>query len=530
MWPPQTGAGAAARPAQPAGAAWPPQTGAPIYGAPGYVGMPAPVPGAYAPGWYQYKPLQPPGESYRKVLTILALVASSLLILGGLFLVAVLFIFMVILTLNAEGQDLVVYNILLMAALVALPGGVACLYHSIRSLTRHPSAPFHLPSVWVWLSATVVALATGIALFLSGQPSGPLMMVEPLVLLSGILPAFTVLALTQQRLRQQTSWRRLVLALVTGGTLGVAVGVLVESGMVLQLVQLFHLNDLSTTEISNDQLSNHRYFLALFLLLAVCAPLAEETSKQIGGFFLLPRIKSRSEAFLIGMAAGIGFNIVETSQYLGIAQGDWIAVAIQRVGAGLVHGMGAAMAGLGWYYLFRGKTLSRRWQIGLGCLAYAYLQHALLNGGELIVASQLPNLHANVLSLHLDSGTFFAFLVYLLILIVLWRVTGWLCRAEPLTPSTESSEDGAPAQVGANVAALAIPPRMNVSGAGAASAAPRVGLAHETYRAAPPAGPPANSPPGLSPAPSEQAALPGNTEPGSVPTEHMSNDKQGGTQ
>lgn len=529
MWPPQTGAGAAARRAQPAGAAWPPQTGAPIYGAPGYAGLPAPAPGAYAPGWYFYKPLQPPGESYRKVLTILALVASSLLILGGLFLIAVIFIFALILTLGAEGQDLAVYNTLLMAALVALPGGAACLYHCIRALTRHPSAPFSLPSVWVWLSATAVALATGVALFLSSQPSGPLAMVEPLVLLSGILPAFTILALTQQRLRQHTSWRRLVLALVTGGTLGVAVGLVVELGMVTQLVQLFHLNDLSTTEISNEQLSNQNYFLALFLLLAVCAPLAEETSKQIGGFFLLPRIKSRSEAFLIGMAAGIGFNIVETSQYLGIAQGDWIAVAIQRVGAGLVHGMGAAMAGLGWYYLFRGKTLSRRWQIGLGCLAYAYLQHALLNGGELIVASQLPNLHANVLSLHLDSGTFFAFLLYLLILVVLWRVTGWLRHAEPLNPSAGPPGDGAQALVAANVAALAIPTRMNVSGAGAANAAPRVGLANETYRAAPSAAPPAANPPSLSPASSGQAALPGSTEPGPVPPERMSNDGQGDT-
>jgi hypothetical protein len=525
IWPPQPGA--PAWPAQPGPAAWPPQTNTPGYmGTPGYAGMPAPA--WYAPGWYAYRPPQPPGESYRKVLSILALIASSLLILGGLVLLALMFL----LALGGEGQDLAIYNILLMAALVAVPGGAACLYHSIRALRRHASAPFSLPSAWVWLGATAVAFTIGIALFLSGLPSGPLALVEPLVLLCGILPAFTILALTQQRLGQQTSWRRLILALVTGATLGVAVGLVVELGMVAQLVRLFHLNNLSTTEISSNQLSNQNYFLALFLLLAVGAPLAEETSKQIGGFFLLPRITSQSEAFLIGMAAGIGFNIVETSQYLGVAQADWIAIAIQRVGAGLIHGMGAAMAGLGWYYVFRGKTLSRRWKIALGCLAYAYLQHALLNGGELIVASQLPTLHVDMFGLRLDSGTFFALILYLAILVVLWRVTGWLRRTEPAGTSAAPPAGVALAVAGANGAAPVSNAPMR---ADATNTAPRIGLANETYHAAqPPAPQPPGqrvaNPPGLPSAAAEQAPFPGSSEPRPAPTEGTNSDEQGGMQ
>jgi RsiW-degrading membrane proteinase PrsW (M82 family) len=374
-----------------------------------------------------------------------------------------------------------------------------------------------------------VAFAAGIALFASGQPSGSLAMVVPLVLLGGLLPAFTILALTQQRLWQQTSWRRLCLALITGGTLGVVVGLVIELGMVAQLVRLFHLINLSTTAITTDQLNNPTYFIALFLLLAVGAPLAEETTKQIGGFFLLPRIKSRSEAFLIGMAAGIGFNIVETSQYLGVAQADWIAIAIQRIGAGLIHGMGAAMAGLGWYYLFRGKAFSHRWKIGLGCLAYAYLQHALLNGGELIVGSQLPMLHVDVLALHLDAGAFFAVILYVLIVVILWRVTGWLRRAEPVSASASASppQGAALAVAGANGTA---PSGSDQQRAEAPNAAARVGLASETYRVSQPLGQHAASPPGPWPAASERTMFPGNLEPRQPPSERMRADEQGGMQ
>lgn len=531
----QPPAGVPARPPQARPAPWPPQQTAGTWahpagtpasrGAPVYATLPLPAPGYYPPGWYAYKPPQPPGESYRKVLSILALIASSLLMLGGLFILGV----MLLLTLNGESEDLEIMNPLVMAALIALAGGTACLYHCIRSLMRRASAPFSLPSAWVWLGATIVAFGAGIALFVSGQPSGPLAMVLPLVLLAGILPAFTILALTQQRLRQQTSWRRLCLALVTGGTLGVLVGGGVELGMVAQLVRLFHLNDLSITSISADQLSDPRYFVALFLLLAVGAPLAEETSKQIGGFFLLPRIKGRSEAFLIGMAAGIGFNIVETSQYLGLAQADWIAVAIQRIGAGLIHGVGAAMAGLGWYYLFRGKTLSRRWKVGLGCLAYAYIQHGMLNGGELIVANQFPDLHVDVFGLHQDAGAFFALILYLAILVVLWRVTGWLRRVEPtVAPASTSAsppESAALTAAGANGAA---PFGSDQRRGDANSVAARVGLASEAYRASQPPGQHTANPPGASSAASEREMPPKNNEQRPPTTEPGSESGQGG--
>ena len=77
------------------------------------------------------------------------------------------------------------------------------------------------------------------------------------------------------------------------------------------------------------------------------APLVEEGVKPLGAILVMPRIRSASEAFLLGLAAGIGFDFVETIGYIGMGEADWISVAIQRVGAGLLHGVGAGMGALG---------------------------------------------------------------------------------------------------------------------------------------------------------------------------------------
>ena len=57
-----------------------------------------------------------------------------------------------------------------------------------------------------------------------------------------------------------------------------------------------------------------------------------------------------------GLAGGIGFDMFETVGYIGQGQADWIYVAIERVGAGLLHGVGAGMSALGWYYLIAARA------------------------------------------------------------------------------------------------------------------------------------------------------------------------------
>ncbi len=424
-------------PGVPPGAhAYPGYASAPGYAAyPAYPGMPG-----YPYGWYPLvRPPRAPGETYHKVLSILTIIAASLLLIGGLGDLVIT----ALVSLVGLGEDLSVITLLLMGGLVSLAGGGAGLYHAIRALMRRPSAPFSLPSFWLLLSLTALILGTGIALLALKQPTGYVALMEPLVLLSGIVPALTVLALGLQRLSSSVSWRRAWLSLTCGATLGVAAAILLELVLTLALLGV------ASTDIDLSTLSSDSSFgtIAFLILGAVIAPLVEETTKQIGGFFLLPRLKGAQEAFLVGLAAGIGFDIVETAGYIGNAQADWVGIAFGRVGAGLLHGVGAAMAGVGWYYLFKGKGTRGRWRIAIGFLVYAYVQHAVFNGGQIILLLQIPSLqtwHIDFFGLRLDITIVFAGVLYLIIVGIMLLVTRWLRRAAPSAAGTSASRSLAP--------------------------------------------------------------------------------------
>jgi RsiW-degrading membrane proteinase PrsW (M82 family) len=417
------------------------------YPYPPYPGMPG-----YPYGWYPPTP-RAPGETYHKVLSILSIIASSLLLLGGLGGLAIV----VLLALAGSGQDLSVINLLVTGTLAGLAGGGASLYHSIRAVMRHRSAPFSLPSFWVLFALTVVILGAGVALFALNEPTGPVELIELLVLLSGIVPALTVLALGSGLLRPGTTWRRAWLALSSGASLSIGLAIVLELVLTVLVLGAASLN----VDLNNLNPNSSFGTIAILILIAVIAPLVEETTKQISGFFLLPRIKGPQEAFLIGLASGIGFAIVETAGYIGSAQADWAGIALGRVGAGLLHGMGAAMAGVGWYYLFRGKGARGRWRLGIGFLAYAYAQHAIFNGGqEALVAfiKPLQTWHFDIFGLRQDITIVYAGVLYVVILVIMLLVIRWLRRSAPAGATTSAA--GRPP----NVPTAASPSRAEASG------------------------------------------------------------------
>ncbi|HEY7355170.1 MAG TPA: PrsW family glutamic-type intramembrane protease [Ktedonobacterales bacterium] len=434
---------------------------------PGYAPYPyPPYPGApgYPYGWYPPRP-RVPGETYHKVLSILSLVASSLLLLGGLGGLAII----ALLALEGDSQDLSSINLLATGTLAGLAGGGAGLYHSIRALMRRPSAPFSLPSFLVLFALTVVILGTGVALFALNQPTGPVELIEPLVLLSGIAPAITVLALGLQTLRPGVTWRRAWLALSSGASLSIGVAIVLELVLTLLVLGVASLN----VDLNNLNPNGSFGTIAILILIAVIAPLVEETTKQFSGFFLLPRLKGPQEAFLIGLASGVGFAIVETAGYIGSAQADWSGIALGRVGAGLLHGMGAAMAGVGWYYLFRGKGVRGRWRLGIGFLAYAYAQHAVFNGGqEALVAfiKPLQTWHFDIFGLRQDITIVYAGVLYIVILVIMLLVIRWLRWSAPAGATTAGAGRPPP-----NVSRAAYTSRTAANSIGpSASAAPNM--------------------------------------------------------
>src|SRR5207244_13430236 len=111
----------------------------------------------------------------------------------------------------------------------------------------------------------------------------------------------------------------------------------------------------------------------------------------LGALRIMRRLRTTASAFLKGMAAGVGFSIFETlSIYVGRGEADWIVVAIERLGAGFLHGVGAGMGALAWYYVVNGKGVRLRWLRAIGCFLYAVVQHGIYNGVAVLVSLPQP--------------------------------------------------------------------------------------------------------------------------------------------
>jgi hypothetical protein len=123
---------------------------------------------------------------------------------------------------------------------------------------------------------------------------------------------------------------------------------------------------------------------------------------------------SAAEAFVLGLACGIGFDLVETSGYIAMGYRDWFDVALQRSSAGLLHGFGAGMVALGWYYLTHRGSHRHRMVLGFGCWVYAVLQHAVWNGSSFLQI--LPAPIGPLLSGNVPLGPY-SFPVFLLVLV-----------------------------------------------------------------------------------------------------------------
>ncbi|HEY0755366.1 MAG TPA: PrsW family glutamic-type intramembrane protease [Ktedonobacteraceae bacterium] len=350
-------------------------------------------------------PTRPRRDIYLLVTGIIAFICSCLVMLAGLASLGIIVLLDLasasIKTTISDGSYFASLMLLLTFALAGLVGGGFCLYHSIRSLfLRKPSRTIWLPGFWVFLLCYLAVLGIGYWLHIQGMDISSPLLTGGLIYLGGIFPALTLMALGLRRLskperdRSQprrgrrmprqwpTSWRRMTLALVSGATLSIGLALLLEFIFELLLAgkQFNALNQfMSNPDAGNPPPSLYALILLVF---AVVAPLVEELAKPLAVVVLIGRVGSKAEAFALGLACGIGFDIVETIGYISSAYNDWLNVALVRAGSGLLHGFGAAMAALGWYYLTHkaeGAWL-RRASLAFACIGYAVLQHALWNG------------------------------------------------------------------------------------------------------------------------------------------------------
>ncbi|GER87864.1 hypothetical protein KDW_20260 [Dictyobacter vulcani] len=300
--------------------------------------------------------------------------------------------------------------------LAGLGGGAFSLYHSIQALRRKkshafkvksiPLGKFKLPWFVLWLALYIVMIIIGLIIRGNDQIASNTLLTIFLVGLAGILPALTIFALAAWRLHNKndergiTTWRRVAVAMTSGATSAILFALIFETILGLIIGAGLQISTLKLDDPNMPIPNDVRAIIYLFLVVAVVAPLVEEGVKPLGVVALIGRIGSAKEAFLLGMACGIGFDLVETAGYISMGYSSWVDVAIQRSSAGLLHSFGAGMTALGWYYLTHSDSLKkRRILIGLGCGLYAILQHAIWNGSFVFQILPAP------IGPYLDKGT-----------------------------------------------------------------------------------------------------------------------------
>jgi RsiW-degrading membrane proteinase PrsW (M82 family) len=360
----------------------------PLAPPPGYNGYASyPPPGYYPYGPYAWQPPEPKRDHYLLAVGIAALVGSSLILLAGLGCLGLLALLAIAPHQNLSASSFFASVVLFIAfAIAGIVGGIAGLYHGIRQVFfRKSSRDFSLPRFWIFVILYLIVIVIGFLLHSQGKDVAYPSLTVVLIFLAGIFPALAVLALGARRLHYPksapwpTSWRRLTLALISGATLSIAIAGGLEFALGILFVQGHAVNPLICADQPNARgCQDPGIYTLLLIMVAIVAPIIEETVKPIAVIVLIGRVRSAAEAFLLGLACGIGFDLIETTGYISSGYNDWLNVAVIRTGAGLLHGFGAAMVALGWYYLTHAKK--RRFLLAFLCWLYAVLQHALWNG------------------------------------------------------------------------------------------------------------------------------------------------------
>jgi RsiW-degrading membrane proteinase PrsW (M82 family) len=438
----------------------------PNAGYPSYQGYVSPPPNApLAPPYsgyngyaniyaYPWQPPLPKRDTYLLAIGITSLVGSILLVLAGLGAIGLLALIAVLphTTLSAS-QYFASIILFISFACAGVVGGCFGLYHSIRSVfLRKPSADFAMPKFWIFVLLYLAVI--GVAYWL--QTRG-LAVTDPpvtaiLIAFAAIFPTLVILALGDRRLhfprkaRWPTSWRRFTLAIVSGATLGVGLAAVFEFILELLLVHGQITNPLLCVDQPNaPNCQNPGVYNIILIVVAVMAPLIEESVKPLAVIVFIGRVRSAAEAFVLGLAAGIGFNLIETTGYISSSYQDWLSIALIRTGAGLLHGFGSAMITLGWYYLTRpGK---HRVLKAAGCWIYAVLQHAVWNGSWGLtllpapVGSFFNNTNVTIGSLSLPSYAIVNIAEALFMLAFFIYMTGRLRTKQPPSPLVAEKVD-----------------------------------------------------------------------------------------
>jgi RsiW-degrading membrane proteinase PrsW (M82 family) len=187
------------------------------------------------------------------------------------------------------------------------------------------------------------------------------------------------------------------------GLISTIAAFVIEAAPVLLLALLSGaaLSEIPRTSLSPYEslirvLRNPVLLVLVFLGAVVAAPVIEEGVKALGLRWLRPWIKHPTSGWLLGLAAGLGFGMLEGAFNLD-GTDNWLMGSWVRLAALLLHGLTTSLTGLGYARYLQSQRRSDLWRgyghavimhgawnasaIGLGAIAGA----AFLSGSLMLV-------------------------------------------------------------------------------------------------------------------------------------------------
>ncbi len=235
-------------------------------------------------------------------------------------------------------------------------------------------------NIWYRWSLMSLALAAATVAWIIGSPSTAFPVA--LLLAAASVPVAVLFAVAG-RVDETPALR----SVIGGGGIGAAVAI-ASHALVTAFAYFFFLGFAEAATEALDALRVDPEFTSvlsspwtLFYLIevALVAPITEETGKAIGAFQGRPQ--TRRDALLAGVAAGVGFAVIENVLYgLGGLFYAWEPVVLGRMLGAAVHPLATGLVAVGWWELRNGHDRSaafRRILAGVGT-------HAAWNGSLVI--------------------------------------------------------------------------------------------------------------------------------------------------
>jgi len=377
----------------------------------------------------------------RKAILVLAVIVGVAAMLSGLAAGGVV-LFGILLSSNLETFDLLTTSLGFAVTAAGIGLGAVLVWHGWRALSGQAGATFALPRWGWWLLAFALVLLAG-HLLISTRID---FFVPALHTLAALIPPLLYLALAAGAARKggrlvtvrgllppepsaevtfdagqdalldrevrlpppaapaRSAWG----SLAWGGLGGVGLGFFVEALALVFLVvavaavlsiarpDLLAQLEAWATEMqqggpvpgptSMEWLASPLAVLGILLFASVFVPVVEEFSKSlavpiVGG---LGRRLTRLDGFLLGVAAGAGFAVVEgmLNGALGLVEpSGWAGAMLTRGGAAAMHCLASGLFGLGWQAVISERRFAR----GIGLAALSVGLHGLWNAGAVAV-------------------------------------------------------------------------------------------------------------------------------------------------